>query len=175
MGAMSKPMQCDLCSKPATVHLTQIVNNQIKKVDLCEDCAQKKGLTDPAGFSLADLLSKGLFFDSGKTQDSRSECEVCGYQIKHFKDSGRLGCSNCYEKFKPILTPMLEGLHIGLEHKGKIPKRAMKSRILHERIEQVKEQLKQAVQKEEFEKAAQLRDEVQSLQNELEPKKKESL
>lgn len=171
MGAMSKPIQCDLCHKPATVHLTQIVNNQIKKVDLCEDCAQKKGLTDPAGFSLADLLSKGLFFESGKSQDSRSECDVCGYQIKHFKGNGRLGCSNCYEKFKAILTPMLEGLHIGLEHKGKVPKRAMKSRILHERINQMKDNMQKAVKNEEFEEAAQLRDEIHQLQTELEGKK----
>ncbi len=167
MGFMSKSIECDLCHKPASVHLTQIVNNQIKKVDLCEDCARKKGLHDPAGFSLADLLSKGLFFESGKLPESRSECEVCGYQIKHFKSNGRLGCSHCYEKFKTILTPMLESLHIGLEHKGKVPKRASKSRIMHERIETMKEKMQQAIKQEAFEQAAQLRDEIQILKKEL--------
>ena len=53
---MANPLKCDLCSKPATVHLTQIVNNKVHKVDLCETCAQAKGVTDPSGFSLADLL-----------------------------------------------------------------------------------------------------------------------
>ena len=55
---MANPLKCDLCSKPATVHLTQIVNSKIHKVDLCEACAQAKGVTDPSGFSLADLLLK---------------------------------------------------------------------------------------------------------------------
>src|SRR6186997_2242998 len=55
---MANPLKCDLCSKPATVHLTQIVNNKVHKVDLCEACAQAKGVTDPSGFSLADLLLK---------------------------------------------------------------------------------------------------------------------
>ena len=55
---MASNLKCDLCSKPATVHLTQIVNNQVHKVDLCETCAQAKGVTDPSGFSLADLLLK---------------------------------------------------------------------------------------------------------------------
>ena len=52
---MANSLKCDLCSKPATVHLTQIVNSKIHKVDLCEACAQAKGVTDPSGFSLADL------------------------------------------------------------------------------------------------------------------------
>ena len=55
---MAENLKCSICNKEATVHLTQIVNNKIHKVDLCESCAQKKGVTDPEGFSLADLLSK---------------------------------------------------------------------------------------------------------------------
>ena len=55
---MANPLKCDLCAKPATVHLTQIVSNKVHKVDLCETCAQAKGVTDPSGFSLADLLLK---------------------------------------------------------------------------------------------------------------------
>ena len=55
---MASPLKCDLCDNPATVHLTQIVNHKVHKVDLCEACAQAKGVTDPSGFSLADLLLK---------------------------------------------------------------------------------------------------------------------
>src|ERR1017187_1129944 len=55
---MANPLKCDICSKPATVHLTQILDNKVHKVDLCEECAQAKGVTDPSGFSLADLLLK---------------------------------------------------------------------------------------------------------------------
>ena len=67
---MGESLHCDLCGKPATVHLTQIIKNQIQKVDLCEDCAQSKGVTDPEGFSLADLLSKSF---AGPAEDDPVE------------------------------------------------------------------------------------------------------
>ena len=62
---MASPLKCDLCGKPATVHLTQIVNSKMHKVDLCEACAQAKGVTDPGGFSLADLLLKASMNPEG--------------------------------------------------------------------------------------------------------------
>ena len=65
---MANPIKCSLCGKPATVHLTQIINNKIHKVDLCEDCAKAKGVTDPAGFSLAVLLIKGALNNETTTE-----------------------------------------------------------------------------------------------------------
>ena len=73
---MSENLKCSHCNKPATVHLTQIVNNKIIKVDLCESCAQAKGVTDSEGYSLADLLSKtNLTLEKG---DARIACPDCG-------------------------------------------------------------------------------------------------
>ena len=69
---MANPLKCDLCTKPATVHLTQIVNNKVHKVDLCEACAQAKGVTDPAGFSLADLLVKASLSPEAAAQIGRA-------------------------------------------------------------------------------------------------------
>ena len=72
---MASPLKCDLCANPATVHLTQIVNNKVHKVDLCESCAQSKGVTDPSGFSLADLLLKASL---------NPETPTAGIRCEHF-------------------------------------------------------------------------------------------
>ena len=74
---MANPLKCDLCSKPATVHLTQILDNKVHKVDLCEACAQEKGVTDPSGFSLADLLLKTSLNPDPAAGGMR--CEQCGF------------------------------------------------------------------------------------------------
>src|SRR5665213_95536 len=76
--SMANPLKCDLCTKPATVHLTQIVNNKVHKVDLCEECAQTKGVTDPTEFSsLADLLLKASLNPEAGAAGLR--CEACGF------------------------------------------------------------------------------------------------
>ena len=105
---MASPLKCDLCSKPATVHLTQIVNNKVHKVDLCEACAQAKGVTDPSGFSLADLLLKASLTPDGAATDGL-RCEHCGFTQGDFKKHGRFGCPHCYE-FEPLLTSWVSKL-----------------------------------------------------------------
>ena len=102
---MDPSVKCNLCGKPATVHLTQIVNNQIHKLDLCEDCAAAKGVTDPSGFSLADLLIKSSGGESASS--SQLVCEHCGFTQADFKKHGRFGCPQCYDRFRPILEPVL--------------------------------------------------------------------
>ena len=121
---MTTPLKCDLCGKPATVHLTQIVNNKIHKVDLCEECAQAKGVTDPSGFSLADLLLKASLNPDSQTGVIR--CEQCGATQADFKKQWRFGCPACYEAFKEIIEPMLSNMHKGTAHIGKVPRRARK-------------------------------------------------
>src|ERR1043165_8546659 len=86
--SMANPLKCDLCSKPATVHLTQIVNNKVHKVDLCEACAQAKGVTDPSGFSLADLLLKASL-NPEPASTAGVKCEHCGFSQTDFKKHGR--------------------------------------------------------------------------------------
>src|SRR6185295_3926574 len=117
---MANPLKCDLCSKPATVHLTQIVNNKVHKVDLCETCAQAKGVTDPSGFSLADLLLKASLNPGPSAAGLR--CEQCGATAGDFKKHGRFGCPRCYETFSDLLAPLLENMHKGVTHTGKVPR-----------------------------------------------------
>jgi protein arginine kinase activator len=154
---MANPLKCDLCAKPATVHLTQIVNSKIHKVDLCEACAQAKGVTDPSGFSLADLLLKASLNPEPAT-DAR--CEACGFTHQDFKKTGRFGCPSCYEHFRGLLEPMLETMHHGSTHTGKVPQRALARRSLYERLTQLETDLDQAIKAERYEDAARFRDEI---------------
>lgn len=154
---MANSLKCDLCSKPATVHLTQIVNNKIHKVDLCEVCAQAKGVTDPSGFSLADLLLKASL-NPEPTGEAR--CEVCGFTQQDFKKTGRFGCPSCYQYFGGILDPMLDSMHKGIAHAGKVPRRALERRSRYERLTQLESELDQAIKAERYEDAARFRDEI---------------
>lgn len=154
---MANSLKCDLCSKPATVHLTQIVNAKIHKVDLCESCAQAKGVTDPGGFSLADLLLKASL-NPEPAGDLR--CETCGFTQQDFKKSGRFGCPSCYGHFTPLLEPMLDTMHKGTLHTGKIPRRALERRSQYERLTHLETELDQAIKAERYEDAARYRDEL---------------
>ncbi len=168
---MGESLHCDLCGKPATVHLTQIIKNQIQKVDLCEDCAQSKGVTDPEGFSLADLLSKSF---AGPADEVATEtdgpalvCEHCGCTARDFKKNGRLGCAACYDALKPILMPLIAGLHKEARHKGKAPARQWRRLELGREIDSLERQLLEAIKQENFETAARCRDQLGVLRAKL--------
>ncbi|HEX9783933.1 MAG TPA: UvrB/UvrC motif-containing protein [Opitutaceae bacterium] len=158
---MGESLKCDLCGKPATVHLTQIVNNQIHKLDLCEECAAAKGVTDPTGFSLADLLVNKP--SAPEIAAAHLVCEHCGFTQAEFKKLGRLGCPSCYERFKPILDPVLANMHKGVTHLGKIPARSIERRTIQERIFRLERELTDAVRAERYEDAARLRDEITAM------------
>lgn len=167
---MGKNLKCDLCSNPATVHLTQIVSNKIQKVDLCESCAQEKGVTDPNGFSLADLLVKGM---GGAIEEpvapvtSGPVCSSCGYSLAKFKKTSRLGCPDCYEAFAEALEPMLATMHKGTRHEGKVPHEALERKSLLDRLESLEARLKKAIEAEKYEQAAEFRDQINELKTQL--------
>src|SRR5579863_2779073 len=108
-------MLCMFCKQnPATVHLTQIVGDKMQKVDLCEECARQKGVNDPAGFSLADLLlGLGASQEIAPAGGEERTCPNCGFTQADFKKSGRLGCSQCYVTFAEGLEGMLKTMHKG--------------------------------------------------------------
>jgi protein arginine kinase activator len=155
---MANSLKCDLCGKPATVHLTQIVNNKVHKVDLCEGCAQAKGVTDPSGFSLADLLLKASLNPEPAADAVR--CEQCGATQADFKKLGRFGCPACYETFKEMIEPMLSNMHKGTVHVGKVPQRALERKSLYDRLTHLQGELDEAIKAERYEDAARFRDEI---------------
>lgn len=160
---MAKALKCSICNKNANVHLTQIINNKIHKIDLCESCAQKKGVTDPEGFSLADLFAKPLaVVTSDKVQLC---CPTCGLSTVDFRRSGRLGCADCYDVFKPLLLPMLEDMHEGTSHKGKIPRITLSRQSSQLQLKKLQDFLAKAVAEEAYEEAAKYRDQIKALQD----------
>lgn len=160
---MAKNLKCSHCDHPATVHLTQIVNNKIIKVDLCEACAQAKGVTDPEGFSLADLLSKtNLVPEKGELH---LECPECGLTTADFRRTGRLGCAACYRSFGPLVRPVLEDMHAGIEHKGKVPEMALTRQNSVAELESLQKALQRAIDEEAYEDAAKFRDQIQSIKD----------
>lgn len=167
---MAKPPDCGNCKKPATIHLTQIVNNQIKKLDFCEDCPHQKGMADTAGYSLADLLAQSeqslAQLAGGAAQAAALSCSRCGMTPAQFKKTGRLGCAQCYVDLAPMLEPMLGNMHKGTRHIGKVPKGMMDRVALKRRMGDLREQLQGAVREERFEDAAKLRDEIERLRKE---------
>ncbi len=166
---MTNPLKCDFCPKPATVHLTQIVNNKVHKVDLCEACAQSKGVTDPTEFSsLADLLLKASLNPEQAAAGVR--CAACGFTQADFKKHGRFGCPACYEAFKVLLEPMLDGMHKGTTHAGKVPKAALSRKTLSDRLSKLEVGLSQAIKAEQYEEAARYRDEINQAKQSGAPK-----
>jgi protein arginine kinase activator len=162
-------MQCDICSKKkATVHLTEIVDDQMSEMHLCEDCARKKSVQMEQQFGLADLLA-GLadFGKSTKEEVKESvKCAKCGMSYDEFRKFGRLGCGHCYESFKMHLGTLLKKVHGSNHHLGKTPTKIPQSeKKIIENLQELKMQLEQAIQMEDFEQAAQIRDKIRELEN----------
>ena len=159
-------MQCCVCKeKPATVHLTQIVGEKMQKLDLCEDCAKAKGINDPTGFAMADVMlglgaSQELDPSAGTVE---IKCPRCGFSQADFKKSGRLGCPECYVTFAEGLAGLLKTMHKGTRHIGKAPEALRKSRETGDRLRQLQKKLAKAIGEEDYETAALLRDEIKTI------------
>lgn len=160
-------MLCDICKKnEATVHLTQIVDNKMLKVDLCETCSKAKGIPEATGFSLADL-QVGLGAGDEIAAEAGLRCPVCGFTQADFKKTGRLGCSACWETFEAGLATLLRAMHKSDRHVGKVPSKAAHTLVITEQIKELSANLEQAVRDEKYEDAAQIRDLIRQLEAQL--------
>lgn len=164
-------MLCSICQKnEAKVHLTQIVDDKMQKIDLCEECSKAKGVTDPAGFSLADLLlglgttqAEGGEAKAPVSKPGEVACPACGLSQTDFKKSGRFGCPQCYATFAEALPGMLKTMHRGLRHTGKVPAAFRPKREASDQLKGLTRRLEKAIESENFEEAAQLRDQIRAL------------
>jgi protein arginine kinase activator len=161
-------MLCTICKeKPATVHLTQIVGDKMQKLDLCEDCAKTKGINDPTSFGLADLdLVLGLGASQQLEQAAGGvelKCPRCGFTQADFKKSGRLGCPECYRTFSEGLAGLLKTMHKGTRHTGKAPEALRATRENAGLLKTLQAKLAKAIKDENYEQAAQVRDEIKQL------------
>ena len=160
-------MTCDIChKKEATVHLTEIINDQVTKMNLCEDCARDKGTEMEEHFGLSELLA-GLTDMGGVVEPETpitTKCQNCGLTYQNFRKLGRLGCGECYDAFKKELAPLLKRIHGADRHIGKVPLKGGKTIKDTRTLQDLKLQLEKAIQMEEFEEAAKLRDKIRGLE-----------
>ena len=164
-------MKCDFCENKATVFLTQLVEGQMKKVCLCDTCAKERGVTDPTGFSLADLLLGGVGPAKASAVQTKAavrgggrRCPSCGFTLEDLRKVRRFGCADCYATFADEVAQMLQGMHRGASHVGKVPTGLMAMQILKQRLEELRSRLERAVASESYEEAAGLRDEIRNLE-----------
>jgi protein arginine kinase activator len=137
-------------------------------VDLCEECAKAKGVTDPSGFSLADLLLKASLNPEAPAGVG-GRCERCGFTPADFKKLGRFGCPACYDQFRQLVEPMLENMHNGVAHTGKVPTRALERKSLYDRLTKLELDLTEAIKSERYEDAARARDEIAQVKQSFNP------
>ena len=163
-------MLCQNCGKyEATTHVKRIINGESAEAHLCSDCAKALGYNDVfGGFgnTFGDLL--GSFFGEpqvGAISSRTLRCEKCGNTFNDIVNSGKIGCADCYTTFYDKLLPSLQRIHGKTRHEGKNPTiiKAEATNIKVNPIEDLENELKQAIEEQNFEKAAQLRDKINEL------------
>jgi protein arginine kinase activator len=168
-------MLCQSCKKrTANVHLTEIVNNKKREIHLCEECAQDKGVaikTHIEGLEIPEffgqLAQSQAPSASGKETETQLRCEVCGLTFEAFRNIGKFGCPNDFVSFKKGLLNLLDRIHGSTQHRGKVPSRATSRITRQKELMQLREELRQAVDAEAYERAAELRDKMHKLEARL--------
>lgn len=181
-------MKCDVCKeKEATIHIQEIVNNNIKSIHLCEDCAKVYGIKSSLmdlGFTLIDFISN---IASGKAKASLTsshshlpeekpqysgthkglQCPVCGTSFVEFIETAKFGCGYCYVTFKEKIKPLLRKIHSKALHKGKVPKKMENIVKLNQDLRNLDNRLKIAIKNEDYEEAARIRDQIKKIKLKL--------
>ena len=160
-------MLCDICGKnPATVHLTEIVDDQMTELHLCEECARQKSIQMEQQFGLSDLLAGLAEFEKPALQKEAVllKCSNCDLTYTDFKKIGRLGCSECYSTFKKYLGPLLKRIHGSSLHLGKSPLKVTKALKKKIDLSSLRYELQKAIEREAFEEAAKIRDQLRELE-----------
>jgi len=161
-------MECQECKqRPATVHLTKIINNKKSELHLCEQCAREKGDASQ-GFSFQDLLAGLLNYDHNKANLCENvQCETCGMTYEQFHKVGKLGCTDCYKYFGDQFDHILHKVQGKLGHTGKVPKRIAGDVALKREINELRQMLQRKIYEERFEEAAKLRDKIREMETRM--------
>lgn len=160
-------MSCEICGKEnARIRIRQIIGTECREMRICEACARERGIIGSAGESLSEDAAwflHGLFeYIPGKSLGTRS-CPLCGTRLRDIRTSRRVGCSSCYESFGREIRKLLRLPESGKIHKGKLPARVLSYKTFFIDRENLKIQLEIALDKEDYEKAAELRDRIMGL------------
>jgi protein arginine kinase activator len=162
---------CHLCGKQnATIYFKGIVNDQTIKMHLCEACAKKKGMMFPFGKltqPLGDMISNLAAASTMGSALLGLTCKTCGMGYAEFKQTSQLGCSQCYTTFAPLIGPLVHKIQGSTQHVGKSYRRTVRMGSPIQELSKLKLNLREAIQREAFEEAARLRDEIQKIEKDM--------
>jgi protein arginine kinase activator len=165
-------MQCQICQKHnATIHLTEINDGVRSEMHICEQCAAEQDIAVKSHIPINELLSGLLAVQPSDDELSGSseqklECPNCGYTLTQLRKEGVLGCPHDYEAFEKLLLPLIEKAHNGkTNHCGKIPSKTPQKTRKEAELIKLRQQLHDAVQSEDYERAAELRDKINKEEN----------
>lgn len=166
-------MLCQNCgNKTATTHIKRIVNGELREQHLCPECAAKLGygnIFGGYGLNLGNLI--GSFFGEnqqpGQSVPGAVRCKCCGSTFADIASSGKVGCAECYNTFRERLMPSIQRIHGNTRHTGKVPSTASRLAQLNAQLEQARKALTEAIETQEFEKAAELRDQIRELEGKV--------
>lgn len=163
--------KCGRCAKPAVYHITELREGAVEALHLCESCAKEflAQAQSAEASSSSESAEPGEERETAEQRDALEKlvCPHCGISFKEFRSQGRLGCPQDYTVFRQELVPLLENIHGEVQHIGKIPQRAPRGTQREFELIRLRSQLKQAVESEEYERAADIRDKIQLLEKEL--------
>lgn len=160
---------CESCGeREATVHFTEIVGNEKRVTNLCEECARQKSVLGQTTVSLADLLGALVAQEQSEEQKEfrKLKCPTCGMTYADFCAAGRFGCPQDYEVFRQPLTGLLSHIQDGTRHVGKVPPGAEESLARHNELLRLRRELDRAVLREDYRRAKTLRDRIAAFQRE---------
>lgn len=165
-------MKCQKCHNAATLHITEVLGDeQFEELHLCEQCAhkylyepQQKGAGGGGTPGKTGASPEPVSEGDETSFLNQHECPLCGIKFMEFRNSGRLGCPNDYQEFREELTPLLENIHGETRHCGKTPRRLPQNKQTQSELIQLRNRLKQAITKEDYEEAARLRDRIRQLE-----------
>ena len=164
-------MLCDECgSHPACVHMIKVLNGEKTEKHLCEKCAVSAGeicFSSGIHFSVNDLVKAIFSQEQDETADVELSCPNCGMDFADFGHSGKIGCNVCYSVFNDQLEPILKRVHGTSSHTGKVPRKAGAAVKLRMQVKGLRQELEKSVQREDYETAASLRDNIRTLEKEL--------
>lgn len=165
-------MLCQYCGKhEATTHIKKIINGKAAQINLCPSCAARLGygsVLPGIGLNLSDFLG-GFLGERGRDENRGQvlRCPKCGCSFEDIAESGMVGCAQCYQTFRNRLMPSVSRIHGKARHVGKAGQRAGVQAKAISRLDALREELNQVVADQNFERAAQLRDEIKSLESEV--------
>lgn len=166
-------MKCQFCEKPATFHITELTGDGGPQIlHMCEGHAKKflQKESGSASQSVTGAIAQSLNLTATKTEleeIDQQECPICGITFYEFRNTGRLGCPNDYTYFKSDLEPLLKNIHDATEHVGKRPRRAAVLADSKENLIQLRREMDEAVGREDYERAGEIRDQLKSLETQL--------